>query len=212
MKNIYCISGLGADERIFKNLAIPGAQLVHLPWVAFDKHDEIPCYAQKMASQIKEDNPIIIGLSFGGMIAVEIAKMMSVRQVFLISSAKGKMELPDINPTVKFFVNNKLIPYGLFTQPNKILYQQFGAETDKDKEMLNEIMKDTDPHFIAWAFKAILAWENRTIPDHIIHIHGTDDHIIPPEFVNANYWIDHGSHMMIFNHAAGIASIINRHL
>ncbi len=31
MKNIYCISGLGADERIFMNLRIKDAHLVHIP-------------------------------------------------------------------------------------------------------------------------------------------------------------------------------------
>ena len=212
MENIYCLSGLGADERIFKNLQISGANLIFLPWVAYDKHDEMSCYAQKMAAQIPEDNPTILGLSFGGMLATEIANQRKTKRVFLISSAKEKRELPEVNNTLKFLVKRNLLPYGLFKQPNKLLYSQFGADTEEEKKLLASIMEDTKSGFLSWAFKAILEWQNTTVPDNIIHIHGTDDKIIMPAYVDANYWIKEGSHMMIYNKASDINSIIGKHL
>jgi pimeloyl-ACP methyl ester carboxylesterase len=212
MENIYCISGLGADERIFRNLRINGANLVFLPWAGYDKHDELGCYAQKMAAQIPETNPIILGLSFGGMLATEIANLQPVRKVFVISSAKSKNELPEINNTLKFLVRKDLLPYGLFKKPNKLLYKQFGAETGEEKELLAAIMHDTDPEFLSWAFKSILNWQNTKVPSHIVHIHGTGDKIIVPAYVNANYWVNEGSHMMVYNKARDISTILERHL
>ena len=212
MENIYCISGLGADERIFRKLDIRDAKLIFLPWVSYDKHDELGCYAQKMAAQIPEKKPTVLGLSFGGMLATEIANQQPVKRVFLVSSAKGKNELPEVNNTIKFLVEKNLLPYGLFKKPNKILYSQFGAETEEEKELLTAIMHDTDPDFLGWAFKAILGWQNSTVPKNVIHIHGTGDKIITPANVDANYWINEGTHMMVYSKAKDISKILGEHL
>lgn len=212
MKNIYCISGLGADERIFKNLNISNAKLVHLPWTSFDKHDELPCYAQKMAAQIPEQHPIILGLSFGGMIATEIAKQQQVNKTFLISTVKGKHEMPKVSHSLQYLIAHDLIPYGLFKKPNKILYNRFGAETEKEKELIAAIMKDTDPAFLSWAFKAMLNWQNTIIPPNIIHIHGTEDNILKPLNIDATYWLRGGTHMMVYNRADEISALISSHL
>jgi esterase/lipase len=212
MQNIYCISGLGADERIFAKLKINNADLIHLPWVPFDKHDELPCYAQKMASQIPEKNPIILGLSFGGMLTTEIANQMPVRKAFLVSSAKTRKEVGEVSGSLRFLIKNNLIPFGLFTKPNKILYNQFGAETEEDKQLLAAIMKDTDTQFLSWALKAILDWNNSTVPANLIHVHGTADNIIRPAFVEANYWIPNGTHMMVYDKAENVSAILQKHL
>ncbi|HRO42997.1 MAG TPA: alpha/beta hydrolase [Flavipsychrobacter sp.] len=212
MENIYCISGLGADERIFKKLKVKGVNFIYLPWVSFDKHDELPCYAQKMASQIPENNPTILGLSFGGMLATEIALQRKVKKVFLVSSIKGKHELPKISSVLKYLISIDAIPYGLFKKPNKILYERFGAETEEEKQMLAAIMKDTDPSFLAWAFKAILHWQNTIVPDNIVHIHGTKDKILQPAYVEATHWLRNGTHMMVYNRADEVSALISSHI
>jgi pimeloyl-ACP methyl ester carboxylesterase len=94
LKDIYFVSGLGADERVFRLLKFEGYQPVHLHWVAPQAGESIADYAQRLSTQIKSDCPIIIGLSFGGMIAVEIGKHISVEKVILISSVKTTSEIP----------------------------------------------------------------------------------------------------------------------
>ncbi len=212
MTNIYCLSGLGADERIFKNLAIDQANLIFLKWAPFSEDDDIPSYARKMAVLIPEVNPIILGLSFGGMVATEIALQMSVRQVFLISSAKGKQELGPMNWGLRFLISNNLIPYKLLKQPNQILFNRFGATTGEEKNILSEIVRDTDPRFLRWAFKAILRWQNTTIPPNLVQIHGTADKLIEPAQIHPHHWIDQGTHMMAYNRAKEINALIARHL
>jgi pimeloyl-ACP methyl ester carboxylesterase len=209
MKRIHCISGLGADERIFRNLSIPGVELVHVKWAPFDKHDEIPCYAQKMSAQIKDDNPTIIGLSFGGMVSVEIAKMRPVDRVFAISSAKTKNELVQgTGSLLSFLIRSRVIPAGLFTMPNAILLKRFGAATDDEKELLTSILEYTDPRFVKWAMRALLEWRNEIYPPNIFHIHGTADKIILPTNIHPNSWVEGGTHMMVYNRAAEISKWI----
>ena len=43
--------------------------------------------------QITTEKPIILGVSFGGMLAIEIAKAIDCEQVILVSSAKTRLRL-----------------------------------------------------------------------------------------------------------------------
>lgn len=212
MTNIYCISGLGADQRVFTKLSIPGAVLQPVHWVPFDKHDEIPCYAQKMSATIKEENPIILGLSFGGMIAAEIAKMRPVRQVFLVSSAKDRTELPPVSNLVKFLAHTHLLPVFIMKFPSSQIYERFGVETIEEKALLMDILKKTDNSFSQWAARAIIDWQSTTHTDNIIHIHGTADRMIPPELVRPTHWVQGGTHFMIYRRAAEVSALIAQHL
>jgi hypothetical protein len=118
----------------------------------------------------------------------------------------------EVSGSLRFLVKNNLIPFGLFTKPNKILYNQFGAETEEDKQLLAAIMKDTDTHFLSWALKAILDWNNSRVPPNLVHIHGTADNIIRPAFVEADYWINNGTHMMVYDKAEDVAAVIQKYL
>ncbi len=106
---VYFISGLGADDRVFRQLNLPGIEPVYLNWITPIKNESIESYAGRMAEKITESNPVIVGLSFGGMIGMEIAKLIPVKKLILISSAKGEKELPP------YFLMGRSVPlYKLF--------------------------------------------------------------------------------------------------
>lgn len=212
MKNIYCLSGLGADERIFARLKIKNANLIHLPWPEHDEYDELPCYAQKVAAMIDEEDPILMGVSLGGMIGVEVAKIKGLRRLILISSAKTKSEMPPYDGLFGKLMKSKIVPPFLYKWPNPILLNKFGAETDEDEALLSAILKDSDGKFMKWAMRAIALWENKEIVEPHTHIHGRNDKMIFPKNVTADYWIEDGSHMMIFNRADIISRIIEDEL
>ncbi|MEN8444017.1 MAG: alpha/beta hydrolase [Cyanobacteria bacterium J06555_13] len=94
LRKIYFVSGLGADERIFQWLRYDGFQPVHIQWRAPERGEPIEGYAKRLSEQIEEDNPVIVGLSFGGMIAIEIAKQMNTQKIVLLSSVKETSEIP----------------------------------------------------------------------------------------------------------------------
>jgi pimeloyl-ACP methyl ester carboxylesterase len=208
MKRIYCISGLGADQRVFQKLQIPGAALVPVSWPAFDKHDDMSCYAQKIIAQIPDERPTIIGVSFGGMLSVEIAKQIPISKAFIVSSAKTIAELPQVGSFIQFMLRNNLIPVGLFKNFHKQMYERFGVRNEEEKELLVSIMNDTDNAFVKWAFKALLNWRNTEVPAGIIHIHGTADRLIPPDHIQPDYWIAGGTHFMVYDRAEEISRII----
>ena len=212
MKTIYCLSGLGADQRVFQKLNIPGVRLVPIHWADFDKHDGIPCYAQKLATQITEENPTLIGLSFGGMIASEIAKIRPCKQVFLISSAKDATEFPPLGGFVKFIGHHGLLPISIVKIPSKQIYERFGAVTDEEKKLLMDILRNTENAFAKWSIKAIIDWQSTTHTDNIIHIHGTEDKMILPRYVKPTHWVAGGTHFMVYHQAAEVSKLIAQHL
>ncbi|WP_052598384.1 alpha/beta hydrolase [Aureispira sp. CCB-QB1] len=73
MKKVYCISGLGADKRVFAALKLPEIELVHIAWLSPSIDDTMGSYAKKLLPQIDTSTSVtILGLSFGGMLAVEL--------------------------------------------------------------------------------------------------------------------------------------------
>lgn len=76
MKKVYILSGLGADERVFKYLDFKDLDITFVQWIKPKPHEKLMDYVERLREQIKQDNPILIGLSFGGIVAAELAKII----------------------------------------------------------------------------------------------------------------------------------------
>jgi len=150
----------------------------------------------------------LIGLSFGGMLAAEISKIIKVRKVILIASAKNKFELPFIYRLFGKLNLIKLIPKKIFKQQNSITNWIFGIESDSEKQLLKSILKDTDLDFFSWAINEIANWKNEIYPENSFHIHGNKDRIIPIKNVKADFVIENGGHFMTVNKAKEIENVI----
>lgn len=203
---------MGADEKVFANIRVDNARLVHVSWPEYDEHDELPCYAQKIAAMIPEENPVLLGVSFGGMLGVEIAKIRAVRKLFIVSSSKTSCEIPHFGRFMKTVMMSGKLPGFFYTWPNKYLLKLFGAETEEEKQLLRNVLHDSDGLFMRWAMKAIQLWRNTEYTEQVVHIHGDADKIITPEFIHPDYWIKGGTHIMIYNRADEISAIINKEL
>jgi pimeloyl-ACP methyl ester carboxylesterase len=212
MGKIYCLSGLGADERIYSRLRLHNRELVHIPWPEHDEYDELPCYAQKVSSLIKDDNPIIMGVSLGGMIGIEISKMRPVKKLILISSAKTRSEMPSYDGWFGKLIKSKILPPFVYKMPNQVLLDKFGAETEEDEALLRAILKDSDGRFMKWAMRAVALWRNDNYLQPVSHMHGRKDHMIFPQNVHADHWIEDGGHMMVYNRAEQVSRIIEQEL
>lgn len=208
MTTIYCISGIGTDERIFQRLDIPGVMLKHIKWVKPEKTDTIATYAQKLLPQITEEKPVLLGVSFGGMIAVEISRLIPVRQIFLISSSKTKYEIPFYYRWYGQLGLYRLISPQLLKLHNRLSNVFFSLKKKEEKELLKTIMRDTDPVFLKWAVKAICTWKNTELPVKAAHIHGRADKMLPARYVQADEWVEKAGHFMIHNQAVEISRFV----
>jgi len=199
MKQIYLLSGLGADCRVLQDLDFSGYNATFIEWIQPLENESIEKYTKRLTEQIKTEKPIIIGLSFGGTMAVEIGKLINTEKIILIASVKTKFEIPFYYRFSGSLGLHKLLPANLMKQPNFISDWFFGIESEKDKALLDSTLRDTDSKFLKWAIDKIVNWQNIIIPLNLKHIHGTADRILPYRFVAANVGIDGGGHFMTIN-------------
>src|SRR5262245_13331336 len=94
MKTIYCLSGLGADEHLFQKLTWPEADIHFLHWIKPNDQESIVGYAKRLGEQITDRDAVLVGVSFGGIMCLEIARQLSIKKVILISSVQGDHQLP----------------------------------------------------------------------------------------------------------------------
>lgn len=203
------IPGLAADKRVFRHIRLPEGFEQHcMDWEIPDPGDTLPAYAAKMAAQIKADEPFILaGLSFGGMLAVEIARMLKPEKTILIASIPHHTQLPPYYRLAWKAGLQKLITPGIIKN-GVVIKRLLTAESPEDKEIIKQMARDMDARFIQWAMKAIVEWECQDEYKDCIHIHGTNDIILPYRFTKPSHSIPKGGHLMIFNRADEINNIL----
>lgn len=210
--NIFCISGLGADERIFSNLQLPQHSVRHLPWLTPEKKETLRDYTKRMASGIDVEEPVLIGVSFGGMIAIEISKMLPVKKIILISSIKTKFEKPFYFKAAAALRLNRIIPLRPYKFLEPIENYNLGIHSKEEKKLAAEYRSNLDIAYSNWALEQVLHWNNTEIPGQLIHIHGSKDHIFPLKYIKPDYVIRGGGHLMVMNRANEISQIIQQFL
>ncbi|MCR6638645.1 MAG: alpha/beta hydrolase [Sporocytophaga sp.] len=152
---------------------------------------------------------LIAGVSFGGVIAVEIAKKLKPLKTILISSVPTHQEYPLL---LKFFSAFPLYRFTPQTAYSNRLVQKFilysmGFETDEGKRLFLDMLNATNPVFIQWAIDALMKWKNTTIPQSLLRIHGKADKIFPHRMIKDVHYL-HGGHSIIFEDAESVNSII----
>ena len=208
MNRIYILSGLGADKRVFNKIDFEGLDIHFIEWVLPTKNETIEDYAFRLTEQIKTKSPILIGLSFGGMMATEIAKHIATKKIIIIASAKTKNELPFYYRFAGALKLNKFLPTKILKKKNLISNWFFGTTNEDDKKLLGEILNDTEPQFMTWAIDKIANWKNITKHANLIHIHGTGDRILPIKFTKSNIKIMNGGHFMTLNKSKELTQIL----
>jgi hypothetical protein len=214
---VYFISGLGADKRAFQKLVLPENLLIrHIEWVDNSINESLPDYCHKLCIQINTSEPfILVGLSFGGIVAVELSKIIQPEQIILISSISTAAQLP-MDRVGYFFIKKlhlyKCIPSFIFKKANAITYWLFGVKKTEEKELLTQIISDTPSTFAKWAMGKILTWENNCKPENIFHIHGTADKLFPIKNIIPDVRIHNGGHFMVYSKADEISRILSNRL
>lgn len=204
---LYLIGGLGADERVFKYLNL-NTHTEIIQWIDPKPKEGLDSYAKRLLAQINSEEEFgILGVSFGGIVALEISKHLKPNKVILISSVETNDQLPKIYLTIGKSGILNIIPNSLIKPPNLILSFLFGA---KNTELLKEIIRDTKPAFIRWSLNSIVNWTNDSNTIETIRIHGTNDKLIPLK--GKAIKVKDGGHFMIADKAEEISKLVNKYL
>lgn len=206
---LYAISGLGADHRVFQFLNLQ-AEIIYLNWLEPEENESLQRYAHRLAEKIDPTEPFgLIGVSFGGLIATEIARKFRPKCTILVSSTDVKNGLRQVYGWVGKMRILTLIPPKRFDMPKVLAQRLFGA---KNKKLLADILDDSDLNFTKWAVIALTKWNNDEPLINGIKINGTKDLLIPGSKGVNRVLIENGTHFMIVDLADEVSEAINTYL
>ncbi len=208
MAVIYCIPGLGADDRLFRKLDLQGHDIHYVQWVRPRPKESFNEYAQRLSKQIKHKNPILLGVSLGGMMSVEVSGVIPVKKIILISSLKSSQEKPPYLIKQKRYNLQNVLPIGLMKQFVYILKKVKGGMSKPDYDIFKAMLKNTDPVFFRWALRQILHWENPGGHAPAVHFHGTKDILLPSKNIKEAHFLDAATHFMFIERAEELQTLI----
>lgn len=205
----YVISGMAADRRVFNHLQFPHTvEPVFLEWITPQQTETLPAYAKRLALKIDAQKPfMLLGLSMGGMIAVEIAKLMQPSATILLSSIPLSSQLPNFYKLAGKLQLYKMVPVGLIKKAS-LVKRFFASESAEDKQTLRNVVIESDAAFIRWAMEAVLKWENDYLPNPYFHIHGSSDEILPMKYTRPTHIIPNGKHLMVMTRSGEVNGIL----
>jgi hypothetical protein len=144
---------------------------------------------------------VLMGLSFGGMMSIEIAKLVEVEKVIIISSIKSANELPGWMRFAGKLRLDKMVPLKSFKVMEPVQNYKLGVTNEEERRMAIEYRRSADSRYTNWAINQVLNWKNDWRPPAIYHIHGTKDRMFPIKKIIPDYTVNEGGHLMIMNKA-----------
>lgn len=206
---VYFFSGLGADSTVFQFLDLTYCNPEFISWIKPLPKETLPCYALRLKDHYQiPDNAIICGLSFGGMLATEVAKKFPAIKVIIISSAKTKYELPALYRFGRYFTLHQYTSGQLQRWFMLNIKSLFGLKTPRYIKVYEELIANADIEFNKWAVTALVNWNNTHFTNNITHIHGTSDRILPYKFVKCDHMVKQGGHLMIMEQSGLISDML----
>jgi pimeloyl-ACP methyl ester carboxylesterase len=198
---VYFMPGLAASSAIFERISLPSTEfeMVLLEWeIPLDK-ETLSEYAKRIAAKIKHKNPVLIGVSFGGILVQEMSKWIEARKVIIISSVKSNAEFPRRMKIAKTTKAYKLIPMNLLLNVESLAKFSFGDKITQRLKLYEKFLSVRDKRYLDWAIEQVILWDRTVIDEKVIHIHGDADEVFPIKYIKKCIVVKGGTHIMILN-------------
>ncbi len=206
--------GMGALPDIFRFLKIhPDFQVKYLHWISPQKNEEFPHYVSRLIeNQINPDdkNPVLLGMSFGGMVANEIARQMPVSGLVFLSTVKTHREFPPWFALGRITRYHAWAPFGLLLHPARLKPYVPFKFLKRRLDLYDRYLGIREVPYFRWAVKTILNWKGEIPSVPYIHIHGNRDRIFPPAYLKPPVdFIPGATHMAVLTHPRQVSKKIN---
>lgn len=209
--HIYCMPGMAASPKIFEFISLPDPFVIHyLSWIQPCENEALSSYALRMCERIEFPNPILLGVSFGGVLVQEMAKHIVVDKVVLVSSIKSNKELPLPMKMAKKTNAHKLLPTQWINSLDALALFAFGKGIQKRLELYQKYLSERNPEYLSWAIDALVQWDQAFALEDVIHIHGKKDTVFPLRYLAQPFHEIEGGHAAIITHSRWFNSELPR--
>jgi pimeloyl-ACP methyl ester carboxylesterase len=214
--NVYFISGLCTGCYIFQNIKLPQRYNVRcLDWLEPNGDEPLQTYIARLTAPIDTTKPfVLVGLSFGGMIASELNKTLNPLDTILVSSVPTYKFIPmlyRLSGSLRLYNFARVWMAQAF---RPVIDWIIGAKRSKEEmALLHKTIAQLSPRLLRWSLKQVtLSWRNTIVPEKYFHIHGSADRLLPVGKMKPNVLIKGGSHFMVVSHAKEISEAITQRL
>lgn len=210
----WLLPGLGADSRLFANQREHSDSWLTPKWIQPNENESLSHYVERWLGSVEEKPSFVTGISFGGIVALEIARQLDIKGVVIISGCFSKESI-----TTQFKAQAALLKFSpdvlLRYTVKEVMFPRLSKEENLSAEhikLLEEMAADFEPYFFRWATERSANWEpigeKSDYPCPILQIHGANDNIIPAVERDTDIMIKDGKHLIQFTHAHEI----NQHI
>lgn len=199
--HVYFMPGMAASPKIFEYIKLPEShfEMHFLEWMIPSENESISNYASRICENIKHDNVVLVGVSFGGVLVQEMDKHINARKLVIISSVKSSSELPKKMILAKNTGAYKIIPTQLASKMELFEKYIFGSTVSKRFELYKKYLSVNDNKYLSWAIKNMVCWNQKEYRKDIVHIHGDKDPVFPIKYIDNCIVVKNGTHIMIIN-------------
>lgn len=193
--------GLAANASIFERISLPTDvfETVLLEWEIPLDNETLSDYAKRIAVKIKHKNPVLIGVSFGGILVQEMARFITTSKIIIISSVKSNEEFSQTMKIAKTTKAYKLIPINLLLNIESLAKFSFGEKVKQRLKLYEKFLSVRNLHYLDWAIEQVILWDRKKADETVIHIQGDADDIFPIKNIKSCIVVQGGTHIMILN-------------
>jgi pimeloyl-ACP methyl ester carboxylesterase len=201
---LILLSGMGADERVFAPQREAFHHLMVPRWIMPQADESLASYGQRLAREVDPGVPCFVGgASFGGFVAMEMARHLQAKACFLIGSVRSPAELPlRIRSLRRIGAATRIIPFPWISKLAGVSEAACGSMSAPSTRTLLRQLSDADARFLRWATRAVLRWQPAAEPLDvpIFHIHGGRDHILPVSRTRPDVIVESAGHVLSLTH------------
>lgn len=202
MIHVYLMPGMSANSLIFEKIKFPkNFELHKLDWISPNIDESIENYAERLSEKIVHKNPVLIGVSFGGILVQEISKIIKVNKLIIISSIKCNKEMPSHMKFGKITKSYKLLPVKWINDFESLISFVLGPKIKKRVDLYRKYLSVRDENYLKWAIREMVNWNQTSPLKGVIHIHGTYDLVFPVLNIKNYIPVERGDHTMILKRA-----------
>ena len=205
--------GLGADARVFAPQRDIPARIEVADWPEpLSQRESLADYSARIAAAIgPRPNLYVGGVSLGAMVALEVARPLAARGVFLIGGCRSHRQIAPLFKAV--LALGGLMPPSWVRASLAVtpLALKIFENLDPDHiALMTRVLRDHSARQIRWSCRALLQWECCAMPPDVpVHaIHGEQDEVVPLRNVNPQRVVPGGHHLINLSHADAVNAFI----
>ena len=149
----------------------------------------------------------VAGVSFGGIVALEIGRLRPLARLIQISSVSAAELLPLQFRLARATRLYQLSPPQLLRWLPGVAKWFFGIQDREMYALLRSFLDNMDVAYTRWAIHVLLNWDSRGVGQ-AIRLHGTNDRVFPLGSREVEYQVPDGPHFMVYTHAREVGAIL----